>query len=1101
MSVDSGSMQGALKASASLIGFPKLNKEQLQKSLNLKLNDPYVLEHMTPAKYMALITYKYLLDPSSKNKNDFNTELDNFNTIILPEGIDDILRAEGKQAAMGLKHKIGDSPFDTRYDEVLKVMQLVKVDGNIIGKSTSKYSETNNSRATQSFDASLVNDSQVKFSESNQNTGISVIETEILDKALRISRDPNAPIKKIRVFDFDDTLAQSKSKVFYEMPDGSKGELSAEQFADEGSKLLEQGAKFDFTDFNVVRDGKPGPLLDVAKKIQKARGTGDLFVLTARAPESEVAIKEFLSSVGLEVPLENITGLGNSSGLAKSSWIVDKAAQGYNDFYFADDAIQNVEAVKKALDVIDVKSQVQQAKLRFSETVDQAMNDIIYQKTGIESFKEYSDVRAQAEGRGKRSFDLIPASAEDFGGLLYKMLSKGKVGDAQWEWMQDNLIKPYNRGVNDLVVAQNTLAADFKALKESLEGIPKNLKKKAFGGFTFEDVVRINTWNKQGITVEGISKRDLKEVNDFINENPELDVFSDQLIAITKGDGYYYPGKNWLAGTITTDFREGLRTTSRAKYLAQWQANVDEAFSPKNLNKIEAAFGNKYREALQDSLERMKTGTNRNQQMGRLESRFLDYINGSVGAVMFLNARSAVLQTISSLNFINWGDNNVFAAGKAFANQPQYWKDFMTLMNSDYLVDRRNGLKINVSENEIAEAAKTSKNKAKAVISTLLSKGFVLTQIADSFAIASGGATFYRNRIKKLMKEGMSESEATKQAFQDFKEVSETSQQSADPSKISQQQASTIGKIILAWGNTPMQYNRIIKKATLDLVNRRGDWKDNMSKIIYYGALQNIIFTTLQTGLFAVAFGEDEEEDVLKEKGISTINSLIDNLLRGMGIGGAVVSTIKNLGIEIYDRSKRKKPDYADVALKLLDVAPPIDVKVSKFRQGLTTYEYSQKDPRREEFFNVDNPSYSAAAKVIAATTNVPVDRLLQKAQNLEDAMDDQNQWWKRSAMFLGWPEWQLRSTKEASEFRELMKERRKQYKEEQAKRQAAYKVSQMSDVEKASYDRAQDSISYVKLNKQEQVDKLDSLGLTKKEIKALRYEKDRVNKLLELME
>jgi hypothetical protein len=32
-------------------------------------------------------------------------------------------------------------------------------------------------------------------------------------------------------------------------------------------------------------------------------------------------------------------------------------------------------------------------------------------------------------------------------------------------------------------------------------------------------------------------------------------------------------------------------------------------------------------------------------------------------------------------------------------------------------------------------------------------------------------------------------------------------------------------------------------------------------------------------------------------------------------------------------------------------------------------------------------------------------------------------------------------------------------------------------------------------------VRKLDSLGLTKKEIRALKYEKDRVNKLLELME
>ena len=218
-----------------------------------------------------------------------------------------------------------------------------------------------------------------------------------------------------------------------------------------------------------------------------------------------------------------------------------------------------------------------------------------------------------------------------------------------------------------------------------------------------------------------------------------------------------------------------------------------------------------------------------------------------------------------------------------------------------------------------------------------------------------------------------------------------------------------------------------------------------------------------------------------------------------MGIGGAIVSTIKNLGVEIYDRSKRKKPDYADVALKLLDVAPPVDVKVSKFRQGLTTYEYSQKDPRREEFFNIDNPSYSAAAKVIAATTNVPVDRLLQKAQNLKGALDDEQEWWKRVAMFLGWPEWQLRSTKEANEFKEIQKERRKQYKDSK-KRQYAYKKP-MTQEDLDKQERAQDSIAYFKLRKPEQVAKLDSLGLTKKQIRALRYEKDRVAKLLELME
>ena len=661
------------------------------------------------------------------------------------------------------------------------------------------------------------------------------------------------------------------------------------------------------------------------------------------------------------------------------------------------------------------------------------MNNIIYEKTGIDSFKEFSDVRAQAEGRNKRTFDLIPASAEDFGGLLYNLLGKGEKGNAQWSWMEDNLIKPYNRGINDMTVAQNTLAADFKALKNNLKNVPKNLKQKAFGGFTFEDVVRVNAWIKQGIDVEGLSKRDLKEMKDFVKANPEIDVFSTQLIAISKIDGYHYPGSDWLAGTITTDMREGLRTTSRSRHLAQWNENIDLAFSKKNLNKLEAAFGPKYREALEDSIRRMKTGTNRGSAMGRIESRFLDYINNSIGGVMFLNSRSAILQTISSLNFIELtGDNNLLNAGKAFANQPQFWSDFMTLMNSDYLVDRRNGLKINVSESEIAESAKTSTNKAKAVIATLLKKGFVLTQIADSFAISTGGASYYRNKVNSYLKQGLSKSDAEARAFEDFKAKSEESQQSSDPSKISQQQASTAGKVILAFANTPSQYSRIMKKAGLDLVNGRGDWKNNVSKILYYGALQNIIFTTLQSALFAIAFSDDEEEEqsfLDKYKGAKTINSMTDNVLRGLGVGGAVVSTLKNIVIDIYDRSNRTRPEYADVALKLLDISPPIDIKVSKFRQGMTTWDYGRKNPEARDPFNINNPAYEAGAKVIASTTNVPVDRLYQKVENIQGALDDDNANWKRIAMILGWPEWQLDSEKEKVEKRKEEKKKRKKEK------------------------------------------------------------------------
>lgn len=43
---------------------------------------------------------------------------------------------------------------------------------------------------------------------------------------------------------------------------------------------------------------------------------------------------------------------------------------------------------------------------------------------------------------------------------------------------------------------------------------------------------------------------------------------------------------------------------------------------------------------------------------------------------MFFNTRSALLQTISSFNFINWSDNNIVKAGAAFADQKQFWADF-----------------------------------------------------------------------------------------------------------------------------------------------------------------------------------------------------------------------------------------------------------------------------------------------------------------------------------------------------------------------------------------------------------------------------------------
>jgi hypothetical protein len=248
-------------------------------------------------------------------------------------------------------------------------------------------------------------------------------------------------------------------------------------------------------------------------------------------------------------------------------------------------------------------------------------------------------------------------------------------------------------------------------------------------------------------------------------------------------------------------------------------------------------------------------------------------------------ATPALLQTISTVNFVNWSDNNPIKAGVAFANQPQYWSDFKTLWNSPKLVSRRRGLQSDIQEAEIAAAAR--KGGVNGAISYLLKIGFTPTQLADSFAIAAGGATFYRNRLNTYLKQGLNQKLAEEKAFDDFLEVSEKAQQSSRPDLISPLQAGPLGRLIFAFQNTPMQYTRLMKKASQDIINGRGDFKTNFSKIIYYGAVQNLIFNALQNALFALipGFDDDEIDDEKLElnqsqKQAGILNGMMDSIIR-----------------------------------------------------------------------------------------------------------------------------------------------------------------------------------------------------------------------------
>ena len=974
-----------------------------------------------------------------------------------------------------------------------------------------------------------------------------------LDESISKARRENAPVKKARLFDFDDTVAISNSLVFYTMPDGTKGELTAEEFAKQGSDLIDKGAVMDFTDFNKVRDGKKGPLFDLFKKVKEAEGDRKVYILTARAPEAEPAIRAWLESEGIDTSGLEIIGLGNSSPLAKANFIVDLAAEGFNDFYFADDVKDNVDAVQDVLDVVDVKSETQQAKMRFAIDGEDIADELFKMtaaknKDGlsVEALKNISEVKAGIKGGKIRDEILMAASAQNFTGLLYRFLGKGDQGDADFKFLKDNLIDPYTRAMNEVNGYQTSMLNDYDKVLKTFVGKDKVIKKlqdevPGLGGYTYQDMVRVLAWDSQGVQVEGLPKSTLEKMRALASKDPAINTFANQLVLINKGDEYYYPGENWRAGTIKGDLLQGISKIKRPKAMEQWLENIKTIFGEYSggkyngqlMNAIEATYGSKYREALEDMLRRMTTGQNRRATNSKLENRFYDWVNNSVGAVMFFNMRSGLLQTLSAANYINWSFNNPAKAAAAFANQKQYWSDFMELMNSDFLVDRRAGLKINVSESEVFNSATGAKDKASGVLNMFLKAGFSITQIADSFAIASGGATFYRNRIKDLVSQGKTEAEAKKQAYDEWTALSREAQQSSDALEVSSQQAGGLGRILLAFANTPMQYNRIIYKAASDIKNGRGDLKTNLSRIAYYGAIQNLMFNSLQQAIFAAIGNEDEEE--IDEKTIGVLNGMLDSLLKGMGVSGTIISSLKDIGVDIYDRSQKPRPEYDKAILQAFNVAPPVDVKISKARRAANTYEYNRKNPMMKDAYNINNPAYMSTALMVAAATNVPLDRLLQKMINVNDAMREDQENWKSIMLVMGWSEWQLNSKQENDEKKQMQKDYYESIKEnrvynykpiesvpestseteptiekietKEEEKIIKTKGEKVNFTENTSFKN--NRVPVDKRNKSEkelydlpavqQRDSLKSLGLTDAEIQALKYEGDRVRKILEL--
>ena len=1017
-------------------------------------NEELRYEHVIPVSFKFMELYNEVNDHGKvRDRNEFWSD---YKVAIIPKSMDNALNKAGLRASMPVQYEKGDNPLSRYYNSrTYRSGKLVAVTdirtGEIVeyGKPFIKASDL--SKAGNIAEATAVVE--------NQNIHL-------------ISFSKTAKPKGMSVFDFDETLIIHGENFIVATRGDEEIKISSGDWPLKGPQLAEEGWGFDFSDFVNVRGGEEGPLLQKMKNQIDKFGNKNVFVLTARPAESALPIYEWLKSKGIRLPYDNITGLGDGRGEAKGAWMLNKYHEGYNDMYFVDDALPNVNAVQKVIDDYDIKGKSVQAMIKFSKTAGLQFEQMLERNTGVKVERVFSKVEARVEGKKKGRYQFfVPPSAEDFKGLIYKFIGSGKQGDADLKWFEENLFKPFSKGVRNIDSLRQTMSEDYASLRSEFKDVTTRFKDEVPGTkLNVEQAIRVYLWASNDIAIPGLDLKTKEAVMAYMNTDQAAKAFAGVLGEVSRAkNGYVKPKDYWIAGNIGTDLMDQVQV-ARKVMLKEWRMKKKYVFSDTNLNKIEAIYGTNFRNALDDILWRMENGTNRPSGKDANVNKFLNWINGSVGAVMFFNMRSAVLQTMSAVNYINWEDNNLFKASAAFANQKQYWADVVELFNSDTLKQRRAGLKIDVSASELASTFENSGNKISSVIAWFLEKGFKPTQIADSIAIATGGATFYRNRINTYIKKGDTRQEAQEKAFADFQELTEENQQSSRPDLVSQQQASVLGRLILAWQNTPMQYTRLTKKALSDLVNRRGDWKANVSKILYYGFAQNVVFGAIQSGLMFMMFGGEEDEEETNKKNIRVANGVLDTLLRGTGIYGAAAATVKNVIMRWYEESQKDfgKKDFSKVAVEMVNLSPPIGTKVRKVMNAIKTYDYN-KDVMKKMDYSFNNPGWDVLANLVEATTNAPMARIVNKAKNVELALSASTEPWQKVALLLGWNKWDVGvedveleeargsvkedKAKAAQGRREERKEQKKEEKaqekekEEEEKREAGIKQVQCSQV------------------------------------------------------
>jgi len=174
---------------------------------------------------------------------------------------------------------------------------------------------------------------------------------------------------KLRVFDFDDTIAKSDSNIYITTDTGQQIVMTPTEYA---THKVNPDYEYDFSEFDEVIN--PREIKQITNIIRNALNAGtegrEIAILTARAPEAEKPIRDYLESIGLDTSMITFVLLGSSNPQDKADWVANRIENGAVDVLFFDDSGKNVKAVQ-ALESMYPMVKIKARKVKYAEDIDE----------------------------------------------------------------------------------------------------------------------------------------------------------------------------------------------------------------------------------------------------------------------------------------------------------------------------------------------------------------------------------------------------------------------------------------------------------------------------------------------------------------------------------------------------------------------------------------------------------------------------------------------------------------------------------------------------------------------------------------------------------